>query len=105
MNSFHKLRAKLTVDPSSWRERNVMLVALGDSVTQGLGLNPVMLGTEVYHEVFRRELITLYPTRSFSLVNAGVGGDNTGGGLARLQHDVLDPHPDLVTICFGLNDS
>ena len=63
-----------------------------------------MLGNETYHEVVRRELVARYCDRTFSLVNAGVGGENTPGALQRLQRDVLDHCPDLVFVCFGLND-
>ena len=37
--------------------------------------------------------------------NAGWGGDTSGGGLARLQRDVLSLKPTVVTICYGMNDA
>lgn|GEM_PF-811625 len=38
------------------------------------------------------------------LYNAGIGGNNTSHGIARLERDVLSYNPDFVTICFGTND-
>jgi len=100
-----RLTAKLNGNDIAWRERNVVIVALGDSVTQGLALNPALLHEETYHAMLRRELCRAFPERTFSSINAGVGGDSSGGGLARLRSDVLDRHPDIVTVAFGLNDS
>jgi acyl-CoA thioesterase I len=99
-----KLRARFGASDDS-PERNLIWVALGDSVTAGCTVGPGMLGEEVYHAVVARELERLFPGSGFDVINAGVGGDNTVGGLVRLQADVLDHSPDLVTICFGLNDS
>ena len=39
------------------------------------------------------------------MINAGVGGDTAWGGCGAIAADVLAFDPDLVTICFGLNDS
>lgn len=101
---FDRLRAKLTQEPATWRDRNLILVALGDSVTQGLTVNPRMLGNDAYHEALRQRLMRRFPDRAFSSINSGVGGDSVPGGLRRLQADVLDHHPDLVVVCYGLND-
>ena len=100
-----RLRAKLNSNDIAWRQRNVVIVALGDSVTQGLTLNPALLHDETYHALLRRGLAAAFPERTFSSINAGVGGESAAAGLARLQSDALDPHPDIVTVAFGLNDS
>ncbi len=39
------------------------------------------------------------------VINAGVGGNTTGAGLARMEKDVLEKSPDIVLIMFGTNDS
>ena len=46
-----------------------------------------------------------YPGLQVSFRNAGWGGDMSGGGLARLQRDVLSLKPTVVSICFGMNDA
>ena len=40
----------------------------------------------------------------WELVNSGRGGDTIGGGLARLQQDVLDHNPRYAVIGLGAND-
>jgi lysophospholipase L1-like esterase len=101
---FLHLRNKLFSTPPAWADYNVLLVALGDSVTQGLTVNPRVLGEQSYHALVRRRLARRFPERSFSTVNAGVGGNSACDALDRLDRDVLDRHPDLVTVCLGLND-
>jgi acyl-CoA thioesterase-1 len=39
----------------------------------------------------------------YRVVNAGIGGDTTGGGVARLQSG-LDLHPEIVILELGGND-
>ena len=39
------------------------------------------------------------------IINAGVGGDSTYQARLRFQTDVLDKSPDIVFICFGMNDA
>jgi len=103
-DAFAKLRAKLFETPPAWADHSVVMVAFGDSVTQGFAATPRVLGEQTYHALVRQRLAERFPERAFSTVNAGVGGDTTEGALARLQRDVLDHHPDLVSVCFGLND-
>jgi lysophospholipase L1-like esterase len=42
--------------------------------------------------------------KKFEVINAGVEGYHSGFALARLKEDVLQYHPDLVTIYVGWND-
>jgi acyl-CoA thioesterase I len=84
---------------------SVLYVALGDSVTAGW-LEHGILNTDIaYPSQFRTLLARLYPQAMISVLNKGLGGDNTEGVLARLERDCLAYHPHLVTICLGLNDS
>ena len=81
------------------------LVALGDSVTQGcFESSPAQCDyTAVYHNQLKLKLNSLF-RQPLNVINAGIGGDNAPGGAARLERDVLSHHPDLVTVCYGLND-
>ena len=38
------------------------------------------------------------------VMNAGISGQTTAGGLRRIKHDVIDRKPDRVFILFGMND-
>ena len=42
---------------------------------------------------------------SWKIINSGVPGENTRGALARLETDVLDYNPDLVTVLLGTADA
>lgn len=90
------------------------VVFLGDSVTHGCfeihrGKNhPIEVVCDfdaVYHNQFKKMLNVLFPYSPINVINAGISGDSAEGGLARLERDVLNYTPNLVVVCYGLNDS
>lgn len=83
----------------------VRYVALGDSVTAGWLEHGVLDSDASYPSLFRTRLASLFPHAMISVLNGGLGGDNTEGVLARLDRDCLRYDPQLVTICLGLNDA
>lgn len=85
--------------------RSVVYVALGDSVTAGWLEHGILDSDAAYPALFRRRLAGLFPHAMISVVNAGLGGENTDGVLARLERDCLRHDPQLVTVCLGLNDA
>jgi acyl-CoA thioesterase I len=73
------------------------IVAFGDSLTAGLGVAaeeayPAQLQRRLESEGFR-----------YRVINAGVSGDTTAGGLRRVDW-VLKSHPDIVILELGAND-
>ncbi|WP_329605373.1 arylesterase [Zavarzinia marina] len=77
------------------------ILALGDSLTHGYGLPdgeifPVQLENALAENGVEAEVI-----------NAGVSGDTSAGGLARLDWALGDPAapPDLVIVELGANDA
>ena len=38
------------------------------------------------------------------MINSAIGGTTAKASLKRLERDVFSHHPDLVIVCFGLND-
>jgi len=68
------------------------IVCLGDSLTEGVGVNP----GEDYPSVLSREL-------AFPVANLGRRGDTTAQALARLP-EVLERNPRLVIVLLGGND-
>jgi acyl-CoA thioesterase I len=73
------------------------IVAFGDSLTAGAGVEPGMnypsqLQQKIDAEGYRYEVI-----------NAGVSGETSSQGLNRIQ-DVLDLHPAIAIIELGAND-
>jgi len=74
-------------------------VAFGDSITDGYGVPRGFVS-------FLAERITdACPGLELTTINAGSSGDSTNDAIYRLQRDVLDHDPDLVTINFGVNDA
>ena len=39
-----------------------------------------------------------------NVINSGIGGITAKASLDRMERDVFSHHPDLVIVCFGLND-
>lgn len=91
----------------------VTVAFLGDSVTQGCfevykkldgSIETVFDKQHAYTKLFADMLSVLYPSVPVNIINAGISGDNAPGGAKRLQRDVLRHEPDLVIVCYGLND-
>ncbi|MFD1432168.1 SGNH/GDSL hydrolase family protein [Lacticaseibacillus yichunensis] len=88
---------------------NTKLVLTGDSVTDfgrdrtGWPGTEPSLGTG-YPRVISAELAAVYPELKILTINRGVSGDTTNELVARYQADVLDLHPDVVSILIGVND-
>ncbi|HQX49684.1 MAG TPA: alpha/beta fold hydrolase [Planctomycetaceae bacterium] len=77
------------------------IVCLGDSVT---GVYYHTGGLRAYPEMLEIAIKSVRPDSAISVINAGISGNTTKDGLARLDNDVLKHNPSLVTISFGLND-
>jgi acyl-CoA thioesterase-1 len=76
----------------------VKIVALGTSLTQGYGLPP---GTEipaVLQDALKAKGIDA------TVINAGVSGDTSAGGLSRLDWSLAD-HPNAAIVELGSNDA
>lgn len=102
LTRFHRRIAEKTADRAA---PPVLIVALGDSATQGVTEYNEIAHEDVYHARFRRGLQDRYPLCTFSVINAGVDGHTAADGRNRLQRDVLKYEPDLVLISFGPNDA
>ena len=74
-----------------------LVVFLGDSLTAGLGIGEA----EAFPEQIRLRLEAA--GLSIRVVNAGVSGDTTAGGRARLDW-VLRQRPDVLVVGLGAND-
>ena len=73
------------------------IVALGDSLTAGFGLAEAYAYPSLLNERLRKGG---YP---YEVVNAGVSGDTSAGGLARLTW-VLQHPTDILIVALGGND-
>lgn len=78
----------------------VRILAFGDSLTQGYGLPPGDdFPARLEHALQAKGL-------NVSIINAGVSGDTSAGGLARLDWSLGDPahQPDAAILELGAND-
>ena len=74
-----------------------VLVILGDSLTAGLGVAREEAYPALLEARLRRDGL------AYRVVNAGVSGDTSAGGLRRVDW-VLRARPDLVVVALGAND-
>jgi acyl-CoA thioesterase I len=73
------------------------IVALGDSLTSGHGIGR----SAAYPALLER---TLHDANlPFTVVNHGISGDTTAGGVRRLQA-ALDEQPQILIVALGAND-
>jgi acyl-CoA thioesterase-1 len=87
----------LVLAPGRAEAADRVIVALGDSLTAGLGVAP----DEAYPALLQARLAREgYPYR---VVNAGVSGDTSAGGLRRVDW-VLRAQPEIVIVALGAND-
>jgi len=93
---FFAALALSTVGVSGARAERV-IVALGDSLTAGLGV----AADEAYPA--RLEARLAREGYTYRVVNAGVSGDTTAGGLRRVDW-VLRAKPEIVIVALGAND-
>jgi acyl-CoA thioesterase-1 len=74
-----------------------VIVAFGDSLTAGHGLDP----GQSYPDVLQKQLDRL--GLSYRVVNQGISGDTSDGGVARMSQ-ALALHPVVVILELGAND-
>lgn len=74
-----------------------VIAAFGDSLTAGFGVPPDQAWPALVEARLRRDG---YPHR---VVNAGVSGDTSAGGLRRVDW-VLRTRPEIVIVALGAND-
>jgi acyl-CoA thioesterase-1 len=73
------------------------ILCLGDSLTAGYGLEEAQAWPALV------EASAKAAGRDWTLINAGISGDTTAGGLRRLKW-ALRAKPDLVVVALGGND-
>lgn len=75
------------------------ILAFGDSLTAGYGLSPEQGFTHQLQQELKRQ------GHNITVVNGGVSGDTTSGGLSRLEWVLASLKPDLIIVELGANDA
>lgn len=84
--------------PAGETEQGPLVVFLGDSLTAGLGVPEQKAFPALLEESLRAEI------GAVRVINAGVSGDTSAGGLSRLSW-LLRQEPDLLVVELGGNDA
>jgi acyl-CoA thioesterase I len=93
-NALSETSETLSEDVNNLRRGSgTQIIALGDSITEGLGVAP---------EAAYPSLLS--QTLSLPILNRGRSGDTTEAALKRLQQDVIEADPWLVIVGLGGND-
>ncbi|MFL6216029.1 MAG: arylesterase [Blastocatellia bacterium] len=74
------------------------IVAFGDSLTAGYGLNP----EESYPTLLQKRLAA--DGFDYEVINAGISGDTTAGGVRRIDWSLQDGEVKVVILELGAND-
>jgi len=82
----------------------ITIVAFGDSVTHGLLACDEFNYETVYWNRLRKKLLAIRDYVPVNVIDAGISGTTATQGVVRLEKQVLVHQPDLVIVCFGLND-
>ena len=103
--TYMTIQEKLNMDYDGLNENGpITIVALGDSVTHGaVGWDEINYETGYWNRL-RRKIHALRNYVPVNVINAGIGGTTAMRSLPRMERDVFSHHPDLVILCFGLND-
>ena len=100
-----KVKEKINLDMNGLIEHGpINIVVLGDSVTHGA----FDFGEVDFENCYVRKLAKKLNQKSkympINVINAGIGGITAQRSISRLDSQVLVHNPDLVIVCFGLND-
>ena len=100
-----EISEKLLMDKQGLiRNGPITIVAFGDSVTHG-AVDPGEINYEtVYWNRLRKKINDVRNFVPVNVINAGIGGITAKESLTRMEGQVFAHNPDLIIVCFGLND-
>ncbi|MHB9026119.1 MAG: SGNH/GDSL hydrolase family protein [Armatimonadota bacterium] len=81
------------------------ILFIGDSITNCGRNGPSESWGEGYVKIFADLLLCRRPTEHFTVLNKGVGMHTVIELQERWTDDVLDHHPDIVSVLIGINDA
>ena len=100
-----KIKEKINLDKQGLIENGpITIVVFGDSVTHGAVAEGEINYETVYWNRLKQKINNLRAYVPVNVINAGIGGITAKASLGRIDKQVLSHNPDLVIVCFGLND-
>lgn len=99
-----KVKEKMLLNRTGLSEHGpVNIVIFGDSVSHG-AVDNYNDYENVYWNVLKKKLNKFRDYVPVNMINTSIGGTTAKASVARMESQVLIHNPDLVIICFGLND-
>ena len=101
-----RIKDKINLDRFGLEEEGpITIVAFGDSVTHGsFEIEAPNDYESVYWNVLRKKIVAVRDYVPVNVINAGIGGITAYASMKRIEKQVLCHQPDLIIVCFGLND-
>lgn len=75
-------------------EKGDFLAIIGDSITE----------QHQYSKYIETYIMACYPQLEATVMQFGWGGEQASGFLQRMENDLIPFNPDVVTLCYGMND-
>lgn len=98
------VKEKILLDREGLEQHGpINIVIFGDSVSHG-AVNGYIDYENVYWNRLKKMLNRYRDYIPVNMINAAIGGTTAAASLPRLEGQVLLHRPDLVIVCFGLND-
>lgn len=98
------IREKIMLDRQGLNDFGpINIVIFGDSVSHG-AVNGYIDYENVYWNLLKRKLNSFRDYVPVNMINVSIGGTTAKESLPRFERQALIHEPDLVIICFGLND-
>ncbi len=99
-----RIKDKINMNRDQLMENGPIIIGvLGDSVSHGAVAGGKMAHDTVYHNRLCQKILAVRDYVPVTVINSGVGGTCADDAIPRL-YKLLAHKPDLMIVCFGLND-
>ena len=99
------IRKKLMMDREGLEKNGpINIVIFGDSVSHGAVAGDETNYETVYYNRLKQKINAVRNYIPVNMINAAIGGTDATASVERIDSHVLCYKPDMVIVCFGLND-
>jgi len=99
-----RIKDKILLDTEGlYKYGPINIVVFGDSISHG-AVRGYMDYENVYWNRLKRKLNQYRDYIPVNIINAAIGGTTAKASLERMEKQVFIHNPDLIIVCFGLND-